>query len=43
MEKEIYYDLEMEIVYFDCEDVITTSGGNEDYSEYEDGGDVYDL
>lgn len=38
MEKELYCELEMEIVYFDCEDVITTSGDN----GYEHGGDEED-
>ena len=35
MEKEHYWALKMEIICFDCEDVITTSNG-----EYENAGDV---
>lgn len=30
MKKEKYYDLEMEIIHFDAEDIITESVGEED-------------
>lgn len=30
MEKQIYRELEMEVIEFDTEDVITTSGGLEE-------------
>ena len=36
MEKERYCELEMEIIYFDCEDVITTSGGDNGYEHLGD-------
>ena len=35
MEKEHYWDLKMEIICFDCEDVIATSN-----AEYENAGEV---
>ena len=37
MEKKHYLETKMEIICFDCEDVITTSNG-----EYENGGDEND-
>lgn len=50
MEKEHYCELEMEIIYFDCEDVLTssgngsgqTSGGNGGDNAYEHGSDEED-
>jgi len=50
MKKELYRELEMEIIYFDCEDVLTssgngsgqTSGGNGGDNGYEWGGEVED-
>ena len=31
MEKEIYEELSMEVIHFESEDVITASGGDDDY------------
>jgi hypothetical protein len=39
MEKELYCELEMEFIYFNCEDVIISSPGD---NGYEQGGDEVD-
>lgn len=36
MKKEYYYDLEMEIIHFDDDDIIETSNGYEHGSDEED-------